>query len=60
MVKNRPANAGDVALTPWVGKILYRRGWLLTPLFLPEKSYGQELGGLRSKGSKKSPIRLSD
>ena len=26
---------------PWVGKISWSRKWLPTPIFLPEKSYGQ-------------------
>ena len=26
---------------PWVGKIPWRREWLLTPIFLPGKSHGQ-------------------
>ena len=27
---------------PWVGKIPWRREWLPTPVFLPEKSHGQK------------------
>jgi len=26
---------------PWVGKIPWRREWLLTPVFLPGESHGQ-------------------
>ena len=26
---------------PWVGKILWRRKWQLTPVFLPRESHGQ-------------------
>ena len=26
---------------PWVGKILWRRKWKTTPIFLPEEFYGQ-------------------
>ena len=26
---------------PWVGKILWRRGWLPTPVFLPGECHGQ-------------------
>jgi len=26
---------------PWVGKILWRRAWQLTPVFLPGESHGQ-------------------
>ena len=29
------------AFSPWVGKIPWRRKWLLIPVFLPGKSYGQ-------------------
>ena len=43
-VKNPPANAGDIRLgfNPWVGKILWRREWQPTPVFLPGGSYGQK------------------
>ena len=37
VVKNPPANAGDVGLIPW------RRKWQLTPIFLPRKSHGQRI-----------------
>ena len=37
-----------------MGKILWRRKWQPTPVFLPEKSHGQgERGGLQSTGSQK-------
>ena len=36
MVKNLPAMQET-----WVRKIPWRREWLLTPVFLPGKSYGQ-------------------
>ena len=29
-------------LDPWVGKILWRREWQCTPVFLPGKSHGQK------------------
>ena len=43
MVKNMPANAGDVrdSFNPWVGKTPWRRAWQPTPVFLPEESHGQ-------------------
>ena len=43
MVKNLPANAGDMRLgfDPWVGKIPWRREWQPTPGFLPGESHGQ-------------------
>ena len=28
---------------PWVGKILWKREWLPTPVYLPEEFYGQRL-----------------
>ena len=41
--KNLPANAGNVreAGSIWVGKILWRRTWQPTPVFLPGDSHGQ-------------------
>ena len=38
VVKNLPANAGDPGFNPWIGKILWRRKWQPTPVFLPGKS----------------------
>ena len=39
---------------PWVGKILWRRKWQPTPVFLSGKSHGQRrLVGLQSMGSQK-------
>jgi len=43
VVKNLPANAGDArdaGSIPWVGKILWRRKWQPTPVFLPEQFHG--------------------
>ena len=40
MVKNLPAKQ-EPGLDPWVGKILWRKGWLLTPVFLPGEFHGQ-------------------
>jgi len=42
-VKNPPANAGDVrcGVDPWVRKILWRKAWQPTPVFLPGESHGQ-------------------
>ena len=55
MVKNLPANAGDVrdsGFNPWVGKIPWIREWLPTPVFLPgESPWTEEPGGLQSMGS---------
>ena len=55
VVKNPPANAGDSRLlfSPWVRKILWRRKWLPTPLFLPRKFHGQRsLVDYSSRGHK--------
>ena len=43
VVKNPPANSGDVkhGLDPWIGKIPWRREWVLTPVFLLGESHGQ-------------------
>ena len=43
MVKNPPANAGDVrhGFDPWVRKIPWRRKWNPTPVFLLEESHGK-------------------
>ena len=37
---------------PWVGKILWRRKWQLTPVFLPGKSHGWSLVGYSPWGHK--------
>ena len=44
VIKNLPANAKNterLRLQPWVGKILWRRVWQPTPVFLPEESHAQ-------------------
>ena len=36
---------------PWIRKMLWRRAWQPTPVFLPEESHGQEEpGGLQAMG----------
>ena len=45
VVKNPSANAGDVkrrGFKPCIRKILWRREWQPTPVFLPGKSHGQK------------------
>ena len=32
---------GDMVFDPWVGKILWRRKWQPTPVFMPGKSHRQ-------------------
>ena len=41
VVKNLPANAGDVRDVGLIGKVPWRRKWQLTPVFLLGKSHGQ-------------------
>ena len=43
--KNPAANAGckTQEFDPWVGKVLWRRKWQSTPVFLSGKSYGQRI-----------------
>ena len=41
MVKNLPANIGDVGSIPGSGKFPWRRKWQATPVFLPGKSHRQ-------------------
>ena len=39
--KESTSNAGDQGSIPGVGKILWRRKWQSTPVFLPGKSHGK-------------------
>ena len=39
--KESPANTADTGFNPWVGKSLWRRKWLPTPVFLAGKFHGQ-------------------
>ena len=44
VVKNLPANAGDVRDTGWIpgsGRFPSRSAWQPTSVFLPEESHGQ-------------------
>ena len=41
-VKKLPANAGG-GFDSWVGKILWRREWQPTPVFMPGKSLGKRI-----------------
>ena len=40
-VKESACNAGDGGFKLWIGKILCRRAWQPTPVFLPGESHGQ-------------------
>ena len=52
MVKNLPANAGDIRDEgSWVGKIPWRQTWQYTLVFLPGEAYGQRsLAGYSLQG----------
>ena len=53
VVKNPPANAGDVGLISGSGRFLWRRKWQPTPVFLSGKSHGQRsLAGYSPWGHK--------
>ena len=41
VVKNLPANAGDVGWIPGSGRFPWRRKWQHTPIFLPGKFHRQ-------------------
>ena len=41
MVKNLPAMM-EIQVQPWVERLLWRREWLPTPVFLPGESHGQK------------------
>ena len=57
VVKNPPTNAGDQGFDPWVRKILWRRKWQPSPVFLPRESHGQKsLAGYSLLGRKESDI----
>ena len=59
LVKNPPA-IRETGFRPWVGKILWRRAWQITPVLLPgESPRTEEPGGLQSVGLQ-SQTRLSD
>ena len=60
MVKNLPAVAGrrkSCGFDPWVGKILWRRAWKSTPVFLPGERHGlRTLVGCHPWGRKESDM----
>ena len=61
MVQNPPVSAGDVkrhGFNPWVRKILWKRKWQPTSVFLPGKSHGQRnLAGYSPWGRKQLDMR---
>ena len=52
LVKSR--QCGRPGFDPWVGKILWRRKWQLTPVLLPGKPHGRSLVGYSPWGCKES------
>ena len=56
MAQNPPANVRDMdSVKPWVGKILWRKKWQPTPVFLLWTSYGwRSLVGYSPRGYKES------
>ena len=60
VVKNPPAGAGDARdskFDPWVGKILWRRAWQHTLMFLPGESHGpRSLAVIGQLGCKESDM----
>ena len=55
MVKNLPANAGDMGFNPWVRKIPWRGKWQPTPVFLLRNSRDRRAWwAIESMGSQES------
>ena len=53
VVKNLPGQCRRCGFNPWIGKILWRRKWQPTPVFLPGESHGQRsLAGCSPWGCK--------
>ena len=50
----------ETGFNPWVRKILWRRKWQPTPVFLPEESHGwRSLAGYNPWGREKSDTSLT-
>ena len=60
VVKNPPADARGSGFDHWVGKILWRRAWHFTPVFMPGESHGQRslAGRLQSMESTEAYVIL--
>ena len=53
--KESPGQCKRCGFSPWVRKILWRREWQPTPVFLPRESHGQRsLVGYSPRGHKES------
>ena len=60
VVKNPPANAGDLRLILGLGSFPWRRKWQPTPVFLAGKSHGQRsLAGSSPWSRKKAGHNLA-
>ena len=57
--KESACNARDLGSNPWVRKILWRRKWQPTPVFLPGESHGQRTLAGYSLWGPKSWTQLS-
>ena len=60
MIKNLPANAGDMSLIPGLGRSPGRGNGNPLQYSRWEIPWTEEPGGLQSMGSQKSQTRLSD
>ena len=58
--KESTCSAGRPSFDPWVRKILWRRAWQATPVFLPGESHGQRSLVGYSPWGHKNRTRLSD
>ena len=57
MVKNLPANAGDIRDAAWVRRIRWRRAWQPTPVFLLGEFHGhRSLASYSPQGHKESDM----
>ena len=55
--KESACSVEDWGSIPWVGKILWRREWQLTPVFLPGESQGQRsLAGYSPRGCRELEV----
>ena len=60
VVKNPPANAGDLGSIPGSGRFPWRKKWQPTPVFFPGKSHGQRILAGYDPWGHKSQTQLSD
>ena len=57
MAKTPHSQCRGPGFDPWIGKILWRKAWQPTPVFLPEESHGQRsLAGYSPWGCKESDM----